>query len=686
MSPVGATLLRTTRLCGNFFSMAVLTSLFFAAAGALLAFNLEASEGSPFSLPQVWAVSVAPFLPALAAFLAMDSWSDEIRSGRIDLMLSIPVLESDLVVGKFLGVWLVLAVDTLVSLVSSIAILYFIAPGALNGVGLVSFLPAVFGLLMQGALWCAISVAISSFCRLGAVSACVSMALLAALPRSIWYSLMLWAPQGRPAFGEMPLDAQISDFAAGVISLPLVVTYALAVSAALFIATHSIQIRRCCGRRSFGERVGHWTVSVLALVSAASLSLLVLRFNLTIDIPVGRAAEFSPRMRQVLSDSAGNVAVTCFLSRNDAAFRSTAHFLRGLKRQADVAGGAKIAVRFVDPRWDCAAAERLIKLGAEEDSIVFEKGRRFSVLPIKDGLGDQIVASAIQRVTMPPQRRDIYWTSGHGEIGFDSYDTWGMSDIARELAREGYQNAKIDLSGERPIPPDCALLIVAGAKTEFSRAELGRIDAYLKGGGRMLVLISAPGQGGVSSILPSWGMRTEEPSFVGARTLSGSDVIVSEFADHAISSALKGARIVLEKPLAFASSGVAIVAGADKIDFTPVASVSSSAVVAAVERGGGAGSDLAIRPTRIVAIGDAGFVMNAHLASRGNANRDFFLNTVAYLSGTDVPGASGIESDLLVTGMDRAQRLRYIMVSVALFPAAVFSVLALAVLRRRIKG
>ena len=323
MSPVGATLLRTTRLCGNFFSMAVLTSLFFAAAGALLAFNLEASEGSPFSLPQVWAVSVAPFLPALAAFLAMDSWSDEIRSGRIDLMLSIPVPESDLVVGKFLGVWLVLAVDTLVSLVSSIAILYFIAPGALNGVGLVSFLPAVFGLLMQGALWCAISVAISSFCRLGAVSACVSMALLAALPRSIWYSLMLWAPQGRPAFGEMPLDAQISDFAAGVISLPLVVTYALAVSAALFIATHSIQIRRCCGRRSFGERVGHWTVSVLALVSAASLSLLVLRFNLTIDIPVGRAAEFSPRMRQVLSDSAGNVgkqtAVLEVLSSFDSA-------------------------------------------------------------------------------------------------------------------------------------------------------------------------------------------------------------------------------------------------------------------------------------------------------------------------------------------------------------------------------
>lgn len=685
MSPIRATMGRTVQLSRNFFSMAMLTSLFFAAAGILFAFNLESSEGSSISLPQVWAVSVAPFLPALAAFLAMGSWSDDIRSGRIDLLLSIPVCERDLVLGKFLGVWAVLAADTLAALVSAISILYFVSPAALTGVGLISFLPAIFGLMMQGALWCAVSVAISSFCRLGAVSACVSMALLAALPRALWHSLMLWAPQGRPAFGEMPLDAQIVDFASGVISLPLVVVYALAVSTALFIATQSITARRHCGGKSVSGRIGYWTVSALALTSLISAAMLVLRFNVAIDLPVGRTAEFSPRMRHVLSESSGNVAVTCFLSRKDASFRSTAHFLRALKRQADVASGVNLVVRFVDPHWDCAAAERLIKLGAEENSIVFEKGHRFASLPIKDGLGDQIVASAIQRVTMPPQRRDIYWTYGHGEIGFDVYDTWGMSDIARELAREGYQNAKIDLAADEVIPADCALIIVAGAKNEFSRAELGRINAYLKSGGRMLVLLSAPGQGGVSSILPSWGIRPVESSFTGVKTLSGSDVIVSGFADHAISSALNGARIVLEKPLSFVSSGAAIVAGADKIEFTPIASVASSAVVAAVERGGGAGSDLAIRPTRIVAIGDAGFVMNAHLASRGNANRDFFLNAIAYLSGTDVPGASGIESDLLVTGMDRGRRAKYIMISAVLFPLAVFAVLSLVVLRRRFR-
>ncbi len=683
MSPVQATVRRTMRLCGGYFSFSVLTSLFFAAAGALFAFNLEASEGGAFTLPSVWAVSVAPFLPALAAFLAMDSWSDEFRTGRIDMLLSIPVHERDLVAGKFIGIWLMLAIDVAVALLSCVSALYFFAPEALSGTGLISFLPALFGLLLQGALWCAVSVAVSSLCRHATVSVCVSMALMVALPRAGWKALMSWAPQGRPAFGEMPLDAQISDFASGVISLALVVAYAIAVSSALFISSQAVASRRFIGKKSFWARFSYIASSVLAVVCAVPVISLLLRFDAAIDIPVGRTAEFSPRMRHVLSESSGNVGVTCFMSRSDASFRPTAHFLRGLKRQAEAAGGARLSIRYVDPHWDFGAAERLIKLGAEENSIVFEKGRRFASLPLKDGLGDQIVASAIQRVTMPPQRREICWTDGHGEIGFDVYDVWGMSDIARELSREGYRNSRIDLLHGQSIPSDCALIVVAGAKTDFSRAELGRIDSYLKNGGRMLVLMGAPGYGGVSSLLPAWGIRAEVSSLSGAKTLSGSDVIVSDFADHAISASLEGARIVLEKPLSFVSSGAAIGAGADKINFTPVATVSSSAVAAVVERGGGAGTDLAIRPTRIVVVGDAGFVMNGHLASRANANRDFFLNAVAYLSGTDVPGASGIETDILATGMDRYSRFRFMVAMAIVFPLAMFALLALGVLRRR---
>ena len=94
---------------------------------------------------------------------------------------------------------------------------------------------------------------------------------------------------------------------------------------------------------------------------------------------------------------------------------------------------------------------------------------------------------------------------------------------------------------------------------------------------------------------------------------------------------------------------------------------------------------LAIRPARIVAVGDAAFVSNAALAARASANRDFFLNAVAYLSGTDFTGASSADPAVLSTGLDRASRLKLTLASAALAPLLVFLVLSAVVFRRRVR-
>ena len=89
-------------------------------------------------------------------------------------------------------------------------------------------------------------------------------------------------------------------------------------------------------------------------------------------------------------------------------------------------------------------------------------------------------------------------------------------------------------------------------------------------------------------------------------------------------------------------------------------------------------------PMRIVVIGDASFAMNNSLRQRANANRDFFMNCIAYLSGTDALAGSGSESGLLVTGMDDAARRRLFAASVAVFPSLLFLLSAgLVALRRR---
>jgi hypothetical protein len=137
-----------------------------------------------------------------------------------------------------------------------------------------------------------------------------------------------------------------------------------------------------------------------------------------------------------------------------------------------------------------------------------------------DGFGERLCSSALQRVATPPMRRNIYWSVGHGESSCGDYGAFGMSDIARDLAREGYVNREIDFAAGVSVPADCAMLVVAGAKDDFSRLEIGLVESYLRQGGRLLVLASAAERGGVTSMLPAWGLRSTAVALQGVRTLS----------------------------------------------------------------------------------------------------------------------------------------------------------------------
>jgi len=685
-SPVKITFFRSIGHARNLYSTAIAVGLFLAVSAALFVYNLACAEGTRVSLAVIWASSVAPIAPALAAFLAMDVWSDELKSGRIDLLLTSSVFERDFVFGKFYGVWLMTMVAVLLSFVSTVTVLGALAPGSLFGSsGPLAFLPAFIALLLQTMLWSSISTAMSALTAYAPAAFTFSALLTIALPRCGWLAIMMFSGKGRSWFGEMPLDADVMDIASGVLSTSSLAFYFAGTLAALFITSKAVMRVRCAGRGGRGRRAASVVASLLAIVAAALAVRLAWRYDVTLDLPVSNISTvFSQRTRGVLAESSGEITATLFLARNDSNFRRIGHLLRTMKREAASHGGARFELRFVDPRWDIGDAERLVRLGLEEKSVMLTRRGRKVTIAIGEEFGEQDLTSAIRRLTTPPQRRNVYWTYGHGEARFDDYGSFGMSDIARALSREGYQNSVIDLTAGAAVPADCALIAIAGAKNAFSRVELGRLDAYMKEGGRLLVFTGQNSEVGVGPLLPAWGVRMIVPSFKDAPTLSGSDVIASAFAEHPLTSPLKGSRIVLERPVAFASSAaVGESSATERLEFTPLATVGEIAVAASIERGAGAGSDVAIRPTRLVAIGDPGFPLNLSLSLKANANRDFILNAVAYLSGTESAGSSDSRADLLLTGFDRSGQLRHLVWSALVLPAVVFAVLFLIAMRRR---
>ena len=657
---------------------------------------LMRGDGGSTPVAALWALAASPFLPVMAALMTMRLVADERADGRLELMLASPVRERDIVLGKFLGAVALTFVALAVYLLVPLLVLPLCAPAMAGHLSLVAFLPALGALLLQSATWCAFGLCASACCRHAAVAAVSTLLLVLALPHAVFQAGVAWFPVLRARFSEMPFDAHVVDLSTGLFSTATVAFYLVLTCFGLFTATKAMAAVRIRGRAARLYRFSIVCVVALAAVFSCGVIAIAMRLDVPFEVSFRSVdSEVSARTRQILASTEGDVDVTCFLAAKAPERRAVARLVRGLAAAARMVGGARLKVGWVDPRWNVGDAARLAREGTAEGSIVFRRGRRRQEVPVAalfsttngelrvtEGgvfVGEETCASALQNLARPMIHETIYWTEGHGETPLDSYDpVTGMSDIVRELRRDGYRLKTLDLAVSPSVPADCAVLVVAAAREPFSRMELLRLQGYLEAGGRLLVLVTGVPNAGVNSLLADWGVKMLPFAAVSTRTLSGADVIVTDFADHRITAPLKGSAVLFEgaAPLVPAE-------GHDHTDFTALARTDASAwgeadvsarpwafdpaseprgpltLAVALERGGIEAPDLVLRPTRLVVIGDGTFVANGSLVLRGNANRDFFLNSLAWLAGLDTLNAVRTPGNVVVTGLDRAGWLRF---------------------------
>ncbi len=477
--------------------------------------------------------------------------------------------------------------------------------------------------------------------------------------------------------------------------------------------------------------------SLVAIALGAVLTLMLIvsayRLNLTWEVPVGKVVSVSGRTRDVLADTQGTIKISCFMDRRHPMFRPVSRLLRGMRLASRSVAGAEILIEYVDPRWDLVRAARLAANGVPENALLFGRQRRRIVVTLDDMLmkssvmrakedgrdpashselgvfrGEMVCASAISRLSRPHERSVIYWLQGHGEARPDDYDALrGFSDIAREIKRDGFELRELNLVGLKQVPDDCQVLVMAGARYAVALEEERLLDAFLQRGGRLFFMAAPNSPSCIKKLLERWGIRLTSHIAASSRTLTGHEVVASEFADHVITRNLKNASVIfgyaaciqsVEDPTAGAdrpkvtmlvmTDGQGWGEGAPDVFprvFEPTTDLRGPVTVAAVsERGGNVASDIHFRPTRICVVGEADFVMNGTLATRANANRDLFMNALYWLAGIEAGTASSLGGDAtLVTGFERRQWVLFMILSSAAVPAGVLSVFCLAALRRR---
>lgn len=660
------------------FSVMVFLSL----VGALFARGLFAAEGTAVSAPSIWALSVACSLPLLASLLSMRLWSDDGVAERMECDLVVPVPERVFAQGYFAAAYLAVLGAVALSLVVPLFILPDSSPTLAAQLKIVRFIPA-FAVL---AVFAMPLTAIASMCgavfRNAVPAAVASVTLTYAVPYAVYNALLAWSPGARTAFAEFPIAAKIADAADGFLSSGFVVVAVAFTVFALFASSKTFAMRRiiCDGRVIL--KMSSLVAVLSALLAAALLSVLAIRLDFSVEWPGAvRTASISARTREVLSGIANPVRISVCMRRSSSGFLPVARLLRLVESESRSVAGAGVSCEFIDPRWDPNAAGRLVRAGAGDDSIVFTAGRRRIVVPVKD-FDEGVCASAIQRLSMPARSERVLFTAGHGEPSINDFGPSGLGDAARALRQDGYR-VGTHFSLTSSVPNDCAVLAIVGARTRFSVDELRDVGLFISQGGRILVADDGSPESGVKPILERIGVveaSSEEPV---SSTTDGSDVIVSEFGDHAVSAPLQGASVV------FATGAIRFhvpsgqTSNPNRFSIASLCPAGEAAFAVAAEKGSVLKSDLAIRPARLVAIGDSSFFLNGSLASRANANRDFFLNAVAWLAGLEVSGAISVADNVLSIRMSREDRIRFIVCSSVILPLVVALSACFAIRRRR---
>jgi ABC-2 type transport system permease protein len=212
----------------------VVGALFLVVSGFLFSIILGLSnEASMRSLFGNFAVIFLFIVPALTMRLL----AEEQRTGTMELLLTAPVRDSQLVLGKFLGALLLLLGILAVTLIYPMVLV--LAGNPDRGPILAGYL----GVILQGAAFLAIGLFASSLTQNQVIAALLAFVIL----------LLLWLSDalgnfttGRigDLFRFLSITRHLDEFPRGVIDTRNILYFLSVIAAALFFTVQSVQARR----------------------------------------------------------------------------------------------------------------------------------------------------------------------------------------------------------------------------------------------------------------------------------------------------------------------------------------------------------------------------------------------------------------------------------------------------------
>jgi ABC-2 type transport system permease protein len=232
----------------NYFSSPVayaVAFLFLSIIGIIFVLNLLVLSNNPYGFADAPGVGMITgpmaFMLMLATpALTMRLIADEVRMGTMELLLTAPLRDYELVVGKWLGAFLFMLVLIGVSLVFPIMLNQMVKPG----IDQMQMISAYLGVILAAAALLGLGVGISAVFSNQIAAFFTTLVLFVVL----WWLIGAPAnilPSGGEVFGYLDMSAQLyNNFNEGVLKLSSIVYFLSLTGLGLFIGSSAVEIRR----------------------------------------------------------------------------------------------------------------------------------------------------------------------------------------------------------------------------------------------------------------------------------------------------------------------------------------------------------------------------------------------------------------------------------------------------------
>ena len=184
--------------------------------------------------------NVAIIILFIMPMVTMRTYAEEKRSGTIELLLTSPITDLQIILGKFLGAMGLFCAMLLVTAVD-IAILFRLGNPELKPV-----LTGYLGLVLLGGCFLSVGLLISSLTKNQLVAGGLTFAVFLLLWIINWFADSV-GPTGRTIVSFLSITEHLDDFTKGVIDTKHIVYYLSFITFGLFLTMRSVDTERWRG-------------------------------------------------------------------------------------------------------------------------------------------------------------------------------------------------------------------------------------------------------------------------------------------------------------------------------------------------------------------------------------------------------------------------------------------------------